>query len=297
MRINPNFTPDMLYDLSQSKSQENTALQELATGRRVNMPSDDPAAAAADVQNQAAQSQTDQYLQNTSSLEGLLQTADSTLSSVVTSLNQAVSLGVEGANGTISAADQQSIAQQVQGIRDGIVQLANVSYQGNYIFAGTAANTAPYSLNPAQPSGVQYNGNTGVNTVGIASGHNVQVNVPGSQIFQGAGGNVMGSLQQLITALQSGNSASIGTATNQVTAALNYVSQQRVFYGNTVNELNSNQTFLQQEKVNLQTQENNLVGVNMATAATDLSQAQTTYNAALAAMAKVIPQSLLDYLK
>jgi len=287
----------MLYNLSQSQSQENTALQQVATGLRVNMPSDDPAAAAADVQNQAAQSQTDQYLQNTSSLEGLLQTADSTLSSVVTSLNQAVSLGVEGANGTLSAADQQSIAQQVQGIRDGMVQLANVSYQGSYIFAGTANNTAPYSLNPAQPSGVQYNGNTGTNTVGIASGRNIQVNVPGSQIFQGAGGDVMGSLQQLITALQSGNTANIGTATNQVTAALNHVSQQRVFYGNAVNELNSNQTFLQQEKVNLQTQQNSLVGVDMATAASNLNLAQTAHQAALAALAKVIPESLLDYLK
>jgi flagellar hook-associated protein 3 FlgL len=297
MRVNPNITPDILTNLWQIQNQEQTAQRELSTGKRVNMPSDDPAAAAADVQNQAAQGQTDQYLKSTSSLEGLLQTADSTLSSVVTALNQAVSLGIQGANGDLSASNRQAIVQQVQGIQDQILQLANVSYQGIYIFAGTKSTTVPYALDATQVDGVRYDGNIGTNTVEIADGHSVQTNIPGSQIFQGAGGDVFGALQQLITALQSGNTANIGTAATQVNTALNYLSQQRVFYGNTINELNSNQTFLQQEKVNLQTQDNTLVGVDMATAATDLTQAQTAQSAALAALARVIPESLLDYLK
>jgi flagellar hook-associated protein 3 FlgL len=297
MRVNPNFTPDILNDLWQTQAQEQTYLQQLATGKRVNLPSDDPAAAAADVRNQAFQSQTDQYLQNTTSLESMFQTVDSTLSDVVTSLNQAISLGVQGANGTLTSSDDQAIAQQVQGLQNQMVQLGNTSYQGSYLFGGTATQSAPFALDPTQPSGVSYSGNTGVNTVEIAEGRSMQTNLPGSQIFQGAGGNVMSSLQQLVTALQSGNKASIGTATTQVTNALTYVSQQRVFYSTAANQLNANQSFLQQEQVNLKTQETGLVGVDLATAATSLAQAETAQNAALAALAKVIPQSLLDYLK
>jgi flagellar hook-associated protein 3 FlgL len=297
MRVNPNFTPTILEDLWQSQAQEQTAIQQLATGRRVNVPSDDPAAAAADVQNQAFQGQNDQYLQNTSGLDSMLQTADSALSSVVTALNQVISLGVQGANGGLSSADEQAIAVQVQGFQNQIVQLANSSYQGNYIFGGTLTQTPPFALDSTQPSGVRYDGNTGVNSVEIAQGRSIQVNVPGSQVFQGAGGDVMGSLQQLVTALQSGNITNIGTATTQVRTALDYISQQRVFYGSAVNQLNANQSFLQQEQVNLQTQENSLVGADLAKAATDLSRAQTAQSAALAAIAKVIPQSLLDYLK
>jgi len=268
---------------------------ELSTGRRVNMPSDGPAAAAADVENQAAQGQTDQYLQNTSTLEGLFQTADSSLSSVVTALNQAISLGTQGANGTLSTSDLQALAQQVQGIQSQVVSLANVSYEGTYVFAGTA-NTPPFTLDSTQPSGVQYNGNSGTNNVPIGEDRTIQSNVPGNQLFLGSSGNVMGSLQQLVTALQSGNSAAIGTATSQVSNAVSYLSQQRVFYGNAVDQLNANQSFLQQEQVNLQTQDNSLVGVDMATAATDLTQAETAQSATLAAIAKVIPQSLLNYL-
>src|SRR5580704_2475284 len=260
MRVNPNYTPDILSDLFQQQAQEQTYIQQLATGKRVNEPSDDPAAAAADVENQSLQGQTDQYLQNTSNLEGLLQTADSALSSVVTALNQAISLGTQGANGDLSASNQQEIAQQVQNIQSQVVQLANTSYQGSYIFGGTASQAAPFALDATQPSGVIYNGNTGVNSVAIAEGRSIQVNIPGSQVFQGAGGSVMGALEQLVTALQSGNSASIGTATTQVSSALNYLSQQRVTYDSGISQLNANQSSLQQEQVNLQTQENTLVG-------------------------------------
>jgi flagellar hook-associated protein 3 FlgL len=297
MRVNPNFAPNILNDVWQAQSAEQTAMIELSTGRRVNLPSDDPAAFAADISNQAEQGQVDQYLQNTTSLEGLFQTADSTLSSVVSSLNQAISLGTEGANGTQSLQDQQVLAQQVQAIQAQMVQLANTSYQGNYIFAGTATTTKPFVLDPTQASGVDYNGNTGTNSVEIADGRSLQTNVPGSQIFLGSSGNVMQSLQQLVTALNSGDTTAIGAATTAVSTSLSYVSQQRVFYGSAGQALTSNQSFLQQEQVNLQSQDTTLVGANMAEAATDLAQASTAHDAALAALAKVIPTSLLDYLR
>ncbi len=297
MRVNPNMADDLLENLYAIKSQQQSALQEVSTGRRVNQPSDDPAAAAAEVQNLAAQSRTDQYLQSTTSLEGLLQTADSTLSSVVSSVTRAISLGVEGANGGLSPSDQQAIAQQIQGIRDNIVQLANTSYKGTYIFGGTATKSAPFTLDPTQSSGVLYNGNTGTNNVQVADGRTMQVNLPGSQIFQNTNADLMAYLQQLITALQGGNSTAVGTATTQLRSAMDVVSQQRVFYGNAVNQLNSNESFLGQEKLSLASEENSLVAVDMAKAATDLAQAQTANSAALAALARVVPQSLLDYLK
>jgi len=297
MRVNPNFAPNILNDVWQTLAAEQTALEHLSTGRRVNLPSDDPVAFAADISNQAEQGQIDQYLQNTTSLEGLFQTADSTLSSAVTSLNQAISIGTQGANGTQSLQDQQALGLQVQAILAQMVQLGNTSYQGNYIFAGTATTTKPFVLDPSQASGVIYNGNSGTNSVQIADGRSLQTNVPGSQIFLGSSSNVMQSLQQLATALNSGDTSAIGTATNAVNTALGYVSQQRVFYGSAVQALNSNQSFLQQEEVNLQSQETSLVGADMAKAATDLTQATTAHDAALAALGKVIPTSLLDYLR
>lgn len=296
MRVDPNMVPNMLAAIQQSEASLQTALQQVSTGKSVNMPSDNPAAAANMVQNTIETANVDQYTQNVSSILSMAQTADSSLSSVVTSLTQAVSLGTEGANGTNSAANQQAIAQQVQGILSSVASQANMSYQGAYLFAGTANTTAPYTADPSSPSGYTYNGNSGVNSIQVGDQLSVQVNLPGSQLFSNSSANVLGSLSSLVAALQSGNTTAIGAATNAVSSALNYVSQQRVIYGNTVSQLNSQETYLQQETVTLASQQNSLIGVDMAKAAVNLTQAETDNNAALAAAAKVMPTTLLNYL-
>jgi flagellar hook-associated protein 3 FlgL len=293
MRINPDPSPDVLSAIWQTQQQEQTALEQLSTGKRVNRPSDDAAAAAAEVKNQAVEARIDQYLQSVGSLTAMFQSADSALNSVVTSLNQAISLGTEAANGTSSPANQQQIAQQVQGILDQVVQLANTSFQGTFIFGGTATTQPPFNQTAG---GVTYNGNAGTNSVLIADGRSMQSNLPGNQIFQQAGADVMGSLQQLLTGLQSGNSAAIGTATSAIGDALSHISAQRVFYGNALNQLDADQTVLNQETVNLKAQDNTLVGADTAQAATNLSRAETANQAALAAAAKILPMTLLDFL-
>ena len=69
----------------------------------------------------------------------------------------------------------------------------NQTYEGNYLFAGTATSTQPFVLNGAQPGGVQYNGNTHVNSIDISAGNSININVPGSQIFTNPNGNLIGS--------------------------------------------------------------------------------------------------------
>jgi flagellar hook-associated protein 3 FlgL len=290
------MVPDMLAAIQQSESSLQTALQQVSTGKSVNVPSDNPAAAANMVQNTIETAAVDQYTQNVSGVLNTVQTADSSLSSVVTSLTQAVSLGTEGANGTNSAANQQEIAVQIQGILSSVVSQANTKYQGSYLFGGTASTTQPYTADATSASGYTYNGNNDVNSVQVGDNLSVQVNLPGSQIFSNSSANVLGSLQSLVTALQSGNTTAIGTATNAVSAALSYVSQQRVIYGNAESQLNAQDTYLQQETVTLASQATSLSGVDLAKAATNLSQAETDNNAALAAAAKVVPNTLLSYL-
>ncbi len=297
MRANPNMAPDVLAAIWQTQDKEQTALQELSSGKRVNVPSDDPLAAAQMVANQAQASRADQYLQNIDTLTSQMQTASTALGSAVTALTQAVDLGVQGSTGTVSSANRQEIVQSLQGIQAQLVQLANTSVSGSYLFGGTATTAAPYTLDSASPSGVTYNGNNGTNTVQIADGLTVQTNLPGSQIFQSSGQDAFAALQGLISALQSGTASAAQTATTQLRAALDSVSGQQIFYSNAVSQLNSTQTFLNQEQVNLTSQANNLVGADISKVATDLTQAQTAYSATLAAAAKILPTSLLDYLK
>jgi len=296
MRIDPNIVPDILSDLQQSQVSLDTALQQVSTGKSVNVPSDNPAASAEMVQNTIETGDVDQYTQNVSTALSTVQSASSVLSSVVTSLTQAVSLGTEGANGTNSTANLQTITAQVEGILSSVVSLANTSVGGQFLFGGTGTTT-PYTADSTSPTGYTYNGNNDINSVDVGDQTSVQVNLPGNQIFSNPSNNVLGSLSSLVTALKGGNGSDIQTATAAVDSALNFVGQQQVVYSNSETRLNSQETFLQQDTVTLSTQANNLIGVNEATAATNLSQAETDNSAALAAAAKVLPNSLLNYLE
>jgi flagellin-like hook-associated protein FlgL len=145
------------------------------------------------------------------------------------------------------------------------------------------------------PDTYVYVGNSTVNTVQVGDSLNVATNVPGDQFFT-SGTNVLGSLTGLISALQTGTPAQIATATTAVSTALSSLSQVRVPFDNTISQLNSQDTYLSQETLTLSTDQTSLVGADLATAATNLSQAELDSTAVLAAASKVLPETLLNYL-
>jgi len=128
IRVNPTIIPDMIAGLSQTQQQLNQADQQIASGRTINQPSDNPAGMAALILNHGVQSRTDTFSTNVSNLQDRLQTADSALSSAITAVNQAISLGVEAGNSTLSNIDRQAIVSQLSGIQQQLVSLANTAY-------------------------------------------------------------------------------------------------------------------------------------------------------------------------
>jgi len=294
IRINPNPYNELLTGISLDQQQANQAIQELSSGKKVSQPSDNPAAMAGLIVNDAETSDVNAYLSNISTLQGSLQEADSTLNSVVTSLTQAISLGTEGASGGLNQADLNAIAQQVNGIQQQILEYANQSFEGNYLFAGTDVTTTPFVADSSSSSGVSYVGNSGVNSVQIGDGQTVPANLPGNQLFTASGSDVFQALTDLSSALSSGSN--VATAENEVQNAFNYINAQRSFYGTTLDRLNTASSFLNQETTQLAQEQNNLVGADMATAATQLSQAEVALNAAMAAGGKISETSLLNYL-
>jgi flagellar hook-associated protein 3 FlgL len=294
IRVNPYPLPDLLAALADTQQRQNTSSLDLATGTRINQPSDDPAGAAQIVINTAQSSQADTFLRSITSVTGLLQTADSTLNSVVTALQRAISLGVEGANGTLSDSDRADVASELTGIKQQLLSLANTPYQGGFIFSGTST-VQPFVADASSSSGVTYNGNAGTNNVEVGQSYSLQINQPGSQLFTSPSGNVFQSISDLINALQS--NTNIGSAVSEVSDAYNHITGQRVFYGNALNQLQAQQTYLNSEKVSLATAADSISATDMAATSTEFTQSQVAIQADLAAVSRISQSSLFDYLK
>lgn len=296
IRVNPDQVPDLVAGIDTVRQQLNSEDLQLASGKSINAPSDNPAGAAALTINEAAQNQTDTYTSNVTDLQTKLQIGDSALSSVVTALEQAISLGTEAGNSTLSNANRGAIANQLSGIQQQIVSLANTTSGGTFLFSGTLVETQPFTLDPSSPNGVDYAGNNSVQSVELSPGQNLDVNVPGSQIFLNPSGNVFQAVNQLIAAIQT--NTNIGTAVTNLGQAAQEFNAQRQTYGTALNQLTTTGNFLANEEVQLQTQQSNIGGANLAKVTADFSQSETAYSALLESAAKVLSlPNLLTYLQ
>jgi flagellar hook-associated protein 3 FlgL len=296
MRISPQTSEIVLNALRISDQQEQTALSQLTTGKRVNVASDDPSAAALEVNIAYQIDSCDQFSRSMSSVYSELQAADSSLNSAVTALQRAITLGTEGANGTMSQQNRNTVAQEVTGISQQVLSVANLSYNGHYVFGGTANSQPPYVTDGA--GNVTYQGNNNVNSVEIETGHTIAINQPGSQLFSAAGANVFQSLNDLVTALQDPSSTTddIGNATTEIRNAYDRLTSARTFYGSTVDQVLSSQDFVNSEQVQLSQQQNSTIGVDMNVAATNLTNAEAARTATVQAAADMSNVSLMDYL-
>jgi flagellar hook-associated protein 3 FlgL len=284
MRVDPNYITNLTAAVDQSASQEDTLTSELSSGLRVASLQDNPVAVAQSTLLGSSIAADDTFVQTSSGEISRMQVADSTLGEVVTQVTTALSVAVSGNNGAaLNASDIASIAQQLGGIRDQVLSLANTSYQGQYLFGGSVGSTPPFALNNGtNPATATYNGDNSLQYVETPAGQKIQVNLPGSAVFGTAGGGVLGALNQLISDYSGGTTSTTLTAdTSALTTALGQLSSQRSTLDTALSRLQSTSSYAQTEEGQLQVAEGNLVSADPAAVATQLSQAETQHQALL----------------
>ena len=215
--------------LDGTASQIQLTEQQLATGRRVNQPSDDPAAyAQAEVLSQQSSAITND-VSIANQVQSQLSTADNVLSSASNALDSAVQLATQGADATISTSQMADLGQQVNALLSQIISLANSQYNGAYVFSGDKALTAPYNA-----AGV-YLGGANSNAVVLSDGTSMQVNFNGQSIFGDATTGPIGTLTALAAALNSGNKTAVAATLPQLQASIQQIASARAGIGTTAN--------------------------------------------------------------
>jgi flagellar hook-associated protein 3 FlgL len=282
MRVDPYFVANLVGSLDQAQSTQQQLTSELSSGVRVTSLSQDPVASGENVQLLSQIQQDDSFTQSSSLVQGQLNVADSALGSVVTQLTSAISLATSGNNGTMNASDLKSISTQIDGIRSEVLSLANSSYQGQYIFAGSQTSSAPFVMSTTtSPATTIYNGDQDVNSMQTPDGQSIQLSVPGDQIFTSSGTNsVFAALNNLVADFASGTASPTAvTDTQALNSALNYVSQQRVVIDNSLSRLSDASDAVGSEETQLTTTQTNLMQADVASVATNLTLAETQQTA------------------
>lgn len=300
MRVDPLYVPNLVNSLDSVANTEQTLAQELSSGSRVSALSDDPSAAASNVVLVAQIAQDDTFTSTAATAEGRLQLGDSALSAVVSQLTAAITLADEANNGTLNTANVQGISSQLAGIRDEVLSLANTSYLGTYIFAGSLGNTTPFTIDStASASTVTYHGDLNSTSLQTPNGQAIQLNVPGGQIFTSgtSGSDVFQTLNALVADFSSGTpSATAQSDTEALTGLISHVSNARVVLDNSITALQSAAAYTQSESAQLLSSQTTALQADFGKVSTQLSAAETQQTALYDVISVLEKGSLFDYI-
>lgn len=259
----------------------------------VSRMSDDPAVATRVVTLNSILSQSEQYERGIDDAAGWLETTENALGNVTDALQRARELAVYGANGALDQTDRDAIAAEIEQIFDSVVQLANTSYAGRYIFAGTKTTETPFD------SDGNYSGNSGAGgqlNWEISQGVTMTVNIDGEAAFIDTG--VFSALRDLKTHLRSGDIEAIGGADlAALDSAIDGVLNLRASLGAKTKRVEVIKDLTWDEKLNYEELKSSLNDIDLAKAVTEFKMQENAYHAALNVGARIILPSLVDFLR
>jgi flagellar hook-associated protein 3 FlgL len=299
-RITSQMTAQMtLSDLQQSLNRLNTTQLELSSGKKINEPSDDPYGTSQAINLNGQLSSLNDYSNNVSDGTSWTQQATSSLSGIDNMVQRVRDLVVQASNGSYTQSDLNASASEVSQLIDAIKQNANASYNGQYIFSGTATSTAPY----ATGSNDAYQGGTGSVTRLIGPNTTVAVNTDISSILgsgqsSGTGdGKLLDTLRSVVSDMQSGNTNALsGTDLTNLDSNFSALTQTEASVGAVTDRLNLASNRIQSLQTSDTAALSNVQDADMATTAINFSTEQAAYSAALRAGANIVQSSLMDFL-
>lgn len=271
--------------------------KQVASGKRISSPSDDPDAAMRAVSARSEQGVLERYSQTAVTTSARLTVVDSTLSGIVDTLSRAQVAAASASGTSVSSAQRDSAVRELRGLKDSLFEDLNLSYQGTYIFAGTATTTTPFTKD-AGGTVSAYAGNDDEVAVDVDRGRTVSVTFDGSRISQGSdAADVFAVLDDTITAAASGDHAGLADGLAALKRAFERATSLQGEVGNALRLIETNEERLQVQKETAAARISKLEDADMTKAITGMGQADTSYRAALGAAATALRVSLLDYLR
>lgn len=266
--------------------------EQLSTGRRINRASDSPTDAASAMRLRSSLASVEQFSRNAQDGMGRLKVVDDMMTDVTETVISARGLAVQGANsGSMSPASREALAVEVDQLREAMLDQANATYLSRPVFGGTVSGDKAYDTTGA------FIGDGGEMNRRIADGTRVRVDVDGRTVFGDGATSVFAELSALSTALRAGDQAGVQTSLAALDARQKTVSDAHAKVGATYKRIEQAQTNLVDSELNLKSELAEVENIDLPKTTMDLNMAEFGYQTALAASARVMQPSLMEFLR
>ncbi len=244
-----------------------------------------------------------QYTRNAERLETDLTATDNTLQSMTSLFQRIEEITVKGGDGTLSASDRVSLGKEVDGLLTQLINMANLSEGGRYVYAGLRTDAKPYEGTDTDADGmidtITYSGSDQTKKVEINRGVYVEANIVGSSttspnaMFQTSQVDLFQTLIDLRDNLMAGNNTSQTTDLDQTNKCLDHILAMVSTVGAREEQVTISKELLSQRETNIQSSLDTEQSLDIAKAMTELAEKQLAYQAALKSTTMVLNRETL----
>jgi flagellin-like hook-associated protein FlgL len=266
--------------------------QQLTSGRLINAPSDSPTGTNKAMQIRAEQAAVAQHTRNIGDAKSWLDQGDSTIRSMLDTTRKVRDLTVQGLNtGAVSETSQDALAKEVTSLREGLLGLANTLVQGRPLFGGLTDGSKAY-----EDDGT-WAGLAGPQTrLRVSESELVRIDLTGPEAFGADGANLFDIVGRIATNLTT-DPAALETDLADLDVAIQRMTTSVADIGTRAARVDRADAMNFDRSLSLTAQLGETENVDLPNTIMMLNMQKVGYEAALAATAKAISPTLLDYLR
>lgn len=291
------MTNNVLQNISGGYSKIADYQNQLASGKKITRPSQDPVVATMGIAYRTDVSHVEQYQKNVTNAYKWLDSSDDTLKQVDDVLNRVRELTNEASTDTYTADQRKAIGAEVDQLTQQLVSMGNTQVGGQYIFSGS--DSANPLLTQAADGTVTIN-QTALNnpdfSVAVNDGIKMAINVNPNQVFTSS---LFSDLNDLKNALNGGSAtgSDISNYLGKIDTHLDALSNAQADLGAKTNRIDMTKNRLDAQKTIATQVMSDNEDADYAETIVKLNQQQNVYNASLSVGAKIIQTSLVDFLR
>ncbi len=294
MRITQNMmNSNMLRNLNRSMQSMDKYQQQLASGMKINRPSDDPTGAAKAMYFRSALIENAQFQRNANEAVTWMDQSDSALDEATQIMKRVHDLAIYSGNVGLQSDSLKAIAEEIDQIRAHMGNIANQTVDGRYIFAGTDTLHPPFDYSKGEFT----NENGADVNLEMSKEVFVPINVNGQKVFNfpSKTDNVFNLLTKLSEDLKAGKD--ITQYIDTIDKQSDNINAVRSSLGARVNRIELINSRLQSEEVSLNKLMSDNEDADPAEVITNLKTQENAQRTALGVGARILQPSLLDFLR
>lgn len=303
MRItNQSLAALILADIQAAGQRVLTLQENLATGKRINRPSDDPAGASMVLNYKSRIASIDQFERNAGLALDRLASTESVLTQASDVFSRAYALAQKGASDASNGDVRVGIALEVDQLLEELLAQANSRADGRYLFSGTVDDQPAFAVTRDAQNRI-----TAVIPSATADeqlvrqvneGETIQVNLTAGEVFgtSGSGVNLFQLLIDLRDRMVANDGEGVRTLTQQFPGAIDQVTANLAVVGVRANRLNELKERLAGDRTLNKAAQSRVEDADLTETVVNLQEAQNSLTGALQTSAKILNMSLLDYL-